>query len=166
MKRVCVLGSSGAGKTTLAAAIAARTGLPHLSLDAFFWQPGWAESDAEIWEQTHRDLISRDAWVIDGNYFSTLESRLAAADTAVFFDLPRWRCLARILTRTLRWYGRTRPDMGPGCPERFDLEFVRYVWNFPRDHRPSIEVALDNAPLLTVIRIRNDRDRAVFLASL
>lgn len=32
--------------------------------------------------------------------------------------------------------------MGDGCPERFDWEFLCYVWHFRRDTRPHIETAL------------------------
>jgi adenylate kinase family enzyme len=166
MKRVCVLGCSGAGKTSLATAIAARTGLPHHSLDASYWQPGWTPMAEEDWKRTHRRLIGGGAWVIDGNYFSTLDDRVAAADAIVVLHLPRWRCVWRILRRTACWWGRTRPDMGRDCPERLDPEFLRYVWNFDRDHRPRLLACLAARPELRVIHIRNERDRAAFLAAL
>lgn len=166
MKRICVLGCSGAGKTTLGVEIAARTGLPHHSLDAHYWQPGWTPMAEDAWQRTHRRIIDADCWIIDGNYFSTFEARVAAADTIVFLDLPRWRCLLGILKRTTLWWGRTRPDMGPDCPERLDLEFLRYVWNFGREHRPRIIAALNASPNARVVRIRSARERATFLGSL
>ena len=166
MKRVCVVGCSGAGKTTLAGEIAARTGLPYVSLDARYWHPGWVGAPEDEWYRTHADLIARDRWVIDGNFFTTLETRLAAADTAVFVDLPAWRCFLRVLRRSARWWGRTRPDMGPGCNERFDPEFLNYVWHFDRDFRPRLIAAMERRPALQIIPIRNGRERAAFLDGL
>jgi adenylate kinase family enzyme len=166
MKRICVLGCSGAGKTTLATEIAARTGLPHHSLDSYYWKPGWTPTAKDDWFLAHRRLIDEDAWVIDGNYFSTLVSRVAAADTIVFVDLARWRCLYRIAKRTLRWWGRTRPDMGEDCPESLDLAFLRYIWNFKAVHRPHILGLLDDLSGGQIVHIRNERERTAFLAGL
>jgi len=166
MKRVCVLGCSGAGKTTLANEIARRTGLPFRSLDGHYWQPGWVAMPREEWQRTHAGWIAEDRWIIDGNFFSTMAQRLDAADTAIFVDLPAWRCFLRILRRSLRWWGRTRPDMGEDCKERFDPEFLRYVWNFDRDHRPQILTQLEARPGLRIVPIRNEQERTRFLASL
>jgi adenylate kinase family enzyme len=166
MNRVCVLGCSGAGKTTLAGEIAARTGLPWVSLDAHFWQPGWVEMPRDKWHRTHADLIAQERWVIDGNFFNTLEARLAVADTAVFVDLPAWRCFFRVLRRSAGWWGRSRPDMGPGCYERFDPSFLHYVWHFDRNFRPWLVDALARYPDLRVIPIHDNRERVEFLDSL
>jgi adenylate kinase family enzyme len=140
MRRVLVLGSGGAGKTTFARELAARTGLPLVHLDRLYWRPGWTPSPIEEWEPVVREVTAGEAWVMDGNYGGTLELRLEAADTAVFLDTPRLTCLRRVLARGLRDRGRTRSDMGPGCPERLwpDLEFVRWVWGYPRDVRPRV----------------------------
>lgn len=64
---------------------------------------------------------------MDGNYRDTMEMRLLAADAAVFLDAPRSLCLWRVFKRRLSYAGRTRPDMGEGCPERLSADFVRYI---------------------------------------
>ena len=135
MQRVLVIGSPGAGKSVFAQRLAAVAGLPLVHLDRQYWRTGWVEPDKATWTQQVKDLIAEPAWVMDGNYGGTLPQRLERADTVVWLDMPRWRCLWRVVKRVLRDYGRTREDMTPGCPERFNWEFLVYVWRFPRDQR-------------------------------
>jgi adenylate kinase family enzyme len=166
MKRVCVIGCSGSGKTTLGSEIAERTGLPQISLDSIYWKSGWVQTSREEWRPIHAKLIAQDRWVMDGNFFHTLDARLAAADTVVFIDLPTLPCFYRVVKRTAQWWGRTRPDMGPDCNERLDLNFLRYVWNFNREHRPLLVAGLERHPSLVVHTIRNNAERQAFLDSL
>jgi adenylate kinase family enzyme len=136
-QRILVIGCSGAGKSTLARAIADRYRLPLIYLDRCYWRPGWvAPSEAE-WAAEVERLIAEPEWVMDGNYSSTLRRRAEIADAIVFLDLPRWLCLLRVLRRAAFGYGRSRPDVAPGCPERFDWAFLKWVWNYPKRSRPK-----------------------------
>ena len=138
MKRVIVIGSGGAGKSTLARALGQRLELPVVHLDAHFWQAGWKERNRADWLEWQRNALLEPCWIVDGNYGGTLDVRLEAADTVIFLDLPPIICVARALGRALRYWGRTRPDMAAGCPEKLDLNFLRWIWNYPRNNRPVI----------------------------
>lgn len=167
MQRVMVIGISGAGKSTFSRALAERTGLPLVHLDREFWQPGWVISKRDVWWPKVTALAAQDAWVLDGNYGSSLHLRLPRADTVVWFDYPRLTCLWRAVRRSARSRGQVRADLAPGCPEKFDAEFWRYIWRFNAIERPSIALALrEHAPHLTPVIIRRDSDAAAFLASL
>ena len=141
-----MIGCAGAGKSTLAQEMGGGLGLEVIHLDRLFWRPGWVETPREEWRAIQEDLLRREAWIIDGNYGSTLPLRLAAADTVLFLDFPRLLCLVRVVRRWLANYGRVRPDLGPGCPERIDLEFIRWIWNFRRKSRPRILANLADFP--------------------
>jgi adenylate kinase family enzyme len=156
MRRVLVIGSGGAGKSTVAARIAGRLALPLIHLDALYWRAGWRPTEKGEWERVVRELVAAPAWVMDGNYGGTLDLRLARCDTVVFLDLPRALCLWRVLRRRLAHRGRSRPDVAPGCPERVDWEFVRWVWSYPARRRPAI--------LRKLAALRPDQ-RAVVLTS-
>ena len=68
---------------------------------------------------------------MDGNYTSARgELRRDVCDTVIWFDLPRATCMMGILTRIAKSYGQVRPEMAPGCPEKIDFEFFRYVWTY------------------------------------
>ena len=143
MQRVLVIGSGGAGKSTFATRFGEATGLPVVHLDACYWRPGWDPTPKEEWTRTVDEIAAREAWIMDGNYSGTLDRRLAACDTVIFLDLPRAVCIRRVLWRSLRYWGRSRPDMAPGCPERMTLEFVQWVWKYRRKHRPGILLRLE-----------------------
>ncbi len=164
MKRVLVIGSSGAGKSTLAMAIAERTGLPLIHLDNEFWHPGWVETPAEDWPRKVVDLVARDAWVMDGNYSATFPIRMARADTIILTKRPRWLCLLRAMWRSAKYFGRVRPDLAEGCPERFSLEFYKWIWDFPSRSEQKINEAMATIGAhATQIVIKSDSEARAFL---
>ncbi len=166
MQRVLVVGSSGAGKSTFAHRFAERTCLPLISLDAEFWQPGWVETPRPLWREKVAVLAAEPRWIMDGNYSGSFDIRMPRADTVIWLDYGRSLCLRRVLHRTLKNYGRSRPEMAQGCPERIDFTFLRYVWSFPAKHRPLIVAALDKfAAHATVVRVVRDADADALLVA-
>jgi adenylate kinase family enzyme len=163
-RRVLVVGSAGAGKTTLAIRLAPLLGLPLIHLDAEYWRPGWVETPPEEWPARVDALAAGDAWLMDGNYGATLEQRLARADAAVFLDVPRLTCLLRVIWRGLRYWGRTRPDLPPGCPERLAPSFLAWVWNYPRRSRGRV-IELLAASGLPVVHLRTTREAESWLTT-
>ncbi len=127
MRKILLIGSGGAGKSTLARTIAERTGLPLIHLDTLYWKSGWVETPSEEWRKIVVALLQEDAWIMDGNFGGTLDLRLAACDTAIFLDLPPIVCLWRVIKRRIKYRGGSRPDMTTGCPERLDLGFLLWI---------------------------------------
>lgn len=144
MQRIVVLGCCGAGKSTLARRLGDISGLPVIHLDAHYWQPGWVETPETEWPAKVEELAAGSAWIIDGNYSSTLPVRLRRCDTAIFLDFPRYKCLWGVVRRRVYYRGRPRPDMGPGCPEQLELEFLRFVWHWHRERRHRVVDLLES----------------------
>ncbi|MFB9267369.1 DNA topology modulation protein [Bradyrhizobium erythrophlei] len=140
MQRVLVMGSSGSGKSTFARRLSDITGIPTVSIDAIFWKPGWIESETEEFRSRMTEAALQPKWIMDGNYTRTGagELRRELSDTIIWFDLPRAACMLGILGRIARTYGRVRPEMAEGCPEKIDLEFFRYVWTYRQQQRPKL----------------------------
>jgi len=138
MKRVLIIGSPGAGKSTFARALADRTGLPLTHLDAEYWQPGWVAPGPGDWSKKLDELTAPERWIIDGNYGGSMEMRLARADTVIFLDYHPLRCLWRLMKRVTLLNGRVREDSAPGCPERFDPALFAFVATFRRQKRARI----------------------------
>jgi adenylate kinase family enzyme len=134
-QRIIIIGCSGSGKSTLARRLAQATSLPLIHLDQLWWREGWQHIDREEFDILLRAELEKDQWIMDGNFDRTMEMRLEKCDAVIFLDLPRMVCILSVIKRVITSYGRTRPDMGAGCPERFDLSFLKFVWNFNRDKR-------------------------------
>ena len=165
MKRVLVIGSGGAGKSTFSRRLGERLGLEVIHLDKVFWSPGWVEPSKEGWRRTVEELCARESWVMDGNYSGTLDVRLAACDAVVFLDLPRAVCVWRVLKRAMMYRNSPRPDMAEGCREKFDLKFLHWVWTYQSRRRPKILARLDEIDGdKRVIRLRSDEEVERFLA--
>lgn len=137
-QRIMVIGSCGAGKSTLSRKLAAHLDLPLIHLDQHHWQAGWVECDKATWTKKTDELIAAERWIIDGNYNGTMDARIARADTIIFLDYPTLTCLYRITKRIIKHWRKTRPDMTPGCNERFNWEFYHYVAMFNVVRRPGI----------------------------
>jgi len=142
MQKIILIGSGGSGKSTLARVLGSLLGIDVHHLDALLWKPNWTPATRHEQITMQSALIERESWIIDGNYGGTLDLRLHAADTIIFLDLPRSICSYRVLKRMLSYRGKTRPDMGPGCEERFDPKFLKWVWDYPKSQRPAISPRL------------------------
>ncbi len=156
-RRIMVIGCCGAGKSTLSKRLAAATDLPLIHLDQHYWKHGWVESEPVEWQTKVRELSASDHWIIDGNYGGTMDLRIERADMIIYLDYPTWKCMYRVLSRTVVYLGQSRPDLVEGCPERFDLNFLHYVLVFNLTRRKSI--------MHKVIAAESDRRRIHVLTS-
>lgn len=142
-KRIAIIGSGGAGKSTLSFALSRLGALPLIHLDRITWLSGWvlrdrAEADAELYR-----ALEAENWVLDAAFPRHLAKVLERADQVLFLDLGRWRCVRRVAWRILSNYGQQLPEMADGCPEKGDLAFLRWIWNWEQTHRPHIVAQLE-----------------------
>jgi adenylate kinase family enzyme len=167
MKRVLVIGSSGAGKSTFSRKLGEKTNLPIIHLDRLFWSPNWIETPKDEWRAKVEKALAGDSWIIDGNYSATLAQRLERCDTVIFLDMPRAVCVYRILKRVVVNYGGVRPDMAEGCGEKFDWQFVKLVWNYPNRSKPKVErILAEHERAKTIYRLKSKKEIEKFLSEL
>jgi adenylate kinase family enzyme len=143
MRRIVVVGCSGAGKTRLARQLAAALDVPHIELDAIYHQPGWRPLDNQRFqaELSARMRASPDGWVTCGNYAAQTGNRhVANADTLVWVDPPRRVVMWRVVTRTIR-RALVREELWNGNRERLrnlvrwdpEHNIIRWAWiTWPR----------------------------------
>lgn len=155
MQKILIIGSPGSGKSTFSKILSQKLNIPLVHLDSLFWKAGWVESEREEFDTLLLSELQKDKWIIDGNYSRTMEMRLKYADTVIFFDYNRFLCLWRVIKRVVINYGKVRFDMPKGCPERFDWEFLKYVYNFNSKQRADIYKKLSTNSNVRVIIINN-----------
>lgn len=161
MRRVLIIGPCGSGKSTLARELTPRLGLPLVHMDQLGWQAGWVETEKAELHARLADAVAQGAWLIEGNYGSTLAPRLERADTVIYLDFPIRLCLWRLIRRITSLRCQSRPDMPDGCPERFDLAFFWYVLSWNRGPRVRTEAHI--APhTAKVIRLSSPRALALW----
>ncbi|CAM2907010.1 DNA topology modulation protein [Paenibacillus sediminis] len=145
MNRILVIGSAGAGKSTLSQKLSQILDLPVIHLDKYFWHPNWIPTPDDEWDKTVEQFSKQEKWIMDGNYSRTIDIRMKRADTIIFLDMPMLLCIYRVIKRRIKYNNRTRPDMNEGCPEKLDWEFLKWVWNYKKRSRSKIMNKLDQA---------------------
>lgn len=133
MKKVIVIGCPGAGKSTFAKALHELTGLPLYHLDRIWHKPDRTNISKEEFCAQLSQIVQQDAWIIDGNYLSTMDLRLAHCDTVFLLDYPLSVCLEGVNARI----GKQRDDM-PWVESEFDPEFRQWIEDFPTQQLPQV----------------------------
>ena len=141
MNRIAIIGCPGSGKSTFARKLHEKTGLPLVHLDNIWWKPDRTHITREEFDHRIAAILREDAWIVDGNYSRTVETRIAAADTVIFLDYAESVCMDGIRMRV----GQTRADM-PWTEQTLDPELVALVRGFSTEQRPQILALLDRCP--------------------
>lgn len=163
MKRIAIIGPSGAGKTTLALELSKQLNIPVIHLDKHYWQPNWVATPSAEWAVTQETMLQAERWIADGNYGSTFDIRLSKADSIIFLDYARTLCLRRVLKRILTYQKQNRPDIADGCDERFNWNFLSYVWTFNKKHKPKILKTLERYPNKAIYSFKNPKELSLWL---
>ncbi|SHF28787.1 hypothetical protein SAMN05444392_11371 [Seinonella peptonophila] len=100
IKKICIIGLSGTGKSTLAMKLGAVLKIKVYHLDALYWKPGWVQSTMDELMDKQKEILKKECWIIDGNYSDTWSNRLDEADLIIYLDIPRCLRMYRLLKDT------------------------------------------------------------------
>ena len=159
MKRAVVIGCSGSGKSVFSRKLRDVTGLTLYYLDMIWHKPDGTNISREEFDEKLRSIMSRDSWIIDGNYQRTLETRIKACDTVFLFDLPTETCIEGALSRI----GKRREDM-PWFENELDPGFRQWIESFRENQLPEIYKLLEkykNGRQIVVFRTREQADKFI-----
>jgi adenylate kinase family enzyme len=160
-RRILVAGTSGAGKTTLARALSARLGLPHVEIDGLYHGPGWAPRPEFVAEVAA--FAARDEWVTEWQYSAVRALLLDRAELLVWLDLPRGRVMAQVGRRTLvrrlrrvvLWNGNVEPPLWTILTGRDHI--VRWAWRTHGKTAARVRAVLAAPDAPPVVRLRSRR---------
>ena len=164
VRRVSVVGTSGAGKSTFASSLALVLGAAFLELDAEHHQAGWTPLPAAEFRALVAAAAAGERWVIDGNYGTVQDLVWARADTVVWLDLPRRTVMRRVIWRSVR-RAAGRTELWNGNRERWQNFFsldkeesvIAWAWQTHASNRARYEAAMAD-PLhshLRFVRLRS-----------
>lgn len=172
VRRVSVVGTSGAGKSTFGFALAGVLGVPWLELDSVYHQADWAPLAVPEFRSRVDVVTSGPGWVIDGNYSAVRDLVWARADTVVWLDLPRRTVMRRVIWRTLR-RAAGRVELWNGNRERWRNFFtldeqesvIAWAWKTHGSLRSRYAAQLASPELghLRVVRLGSPRAVRRFL---
>ena len=133
MKKIIVIGCPGSGKSTISRALHNKTGIPLYHLDMMYWNPDKTTVEKNVFLERLSAVLKKDEWIIDGNYGSTMELRMAACDTVIFLDYPLDVCLDGIKERRRK----PRSDM-PWIETEEDAEFIEFIKSYNEQQKPKV----------------------------
>ena len=154
MKKVIVIGCPGSGKSTVSRALHNKTGIPLYHLDMMYWNADKTTVEKSVFLERLSAVLEKNEWIIDGNYGSTMELRMAACDTVIFLDYPLEVCLDGIKERR----GKPRSDM-PWIETEEDAEFIEFIKNYNEQQKPKVLELLHEHGDKNII-IFNSREQA------
>ena len=159
MKRVIVIGCPGSGKSTVSRALHNKTGIPLYHLDMMYWNADKTTVEKSVFLERLSAVLAKDEWIIDGNYGSTMELRMAACDTVIFLDYPLDVCLDGIKERC----GKPRSDM-PWIETEEDAEFIEFIKNYNEQQKPKVLELLEKYSDRNVIILESREQADDFLS--
>lgn len=126
--KITIVGYSGSGKSTLASFIGTYFSIPYTHLDKVCLGANFTPKQTEVIERDFTEVLSRDSWVIDGNYTSKFfDTRLSDSDYIIFMNFNRINTLFRVVKRYIKYHGKVRESVSENCKENLSFEFVKWV---------------------------------------
>jgi len=145
--RICIMGPSNSGKSTLAVAIGRAKGLDALHLDQLHHLPytDWVPRPPDEFAALHDAAITGERWVIEGNYSRLLPQRLAKATGFILLDVSTATSLYRYVRRC--WFERDRRGALAGGRDRVKWAMIRHIIVATRANRSRYRSMIDSIAL-------------------
>ena len=143
--RISIIGGSGSGKSTLANILSKVLDIPAIHLDAINYNANWVEIDKHKRDEIISSKSKEDKWIIDGNYNKTLKERLDRANLIIWLDYSTFAHLKGVSKRIIKNFNKEKFEL-PGCKERLDFNFIKYVITYNKKNRPKVLELLNDVP--------------------
>ena len=162
MEKIIVVGPSGSGKSYLSKRLSELLNIPLYHLDQIWWKEDKTHITRDEFDETLKFILSKDKWIIDGDYSRTYEMRMEACDTIVFLNFPLEECLLGVESRI----GTHREDI-PWVEDEFDPEFKEWIINWFSNALPKLQMLLDKYKTSkNIIALKTRKEEECFLENI
>ena len=166
-RRVLVAGTSGSGKSTWAARIAASLDAPHVDIDDLFHGPAWTPRPS-FEDDVHR-FTAGPTWVTEWQYGAVRAHLADRADLLVWLDLPRSMVMRQVVRRTVirrlrrqrLWNDNLEPPLWTIFTDPEHI--VRWAWKTHHKAARRVTDLLARRPDFPVVRLRSHAEAARWL---
>lgn len=150
LQRFAVIGLPGSGKSTFSLDLAAKLELPVHHVDKHIF-----DGKTKIKKEGFMDpLVKEEKWIIEGCSFSTFELRFARAEKIYYFNLPRYVCIWRSFKRI---FTMNKALEQTGCLKGINWALIKYIWNFDKEKRATIEQLCQKYPHVEFIEFTSQK---------
>jgi adenylate kinase family enzyme len=160
--RVLVAGTSGSGKSAIAARIAELLGIPHVEIDALYHGQNW--EPRPTFESDVAEFSTWPTWVTEWQYRHVRLLLSERADLAVWLDLPRRTVMRQVTRRTVRrrlrreplWNDNREPPLWTIVHDGEHI--IRWAWSTHHQTGPRVLDLAERRPELPIVRLRSHRE--------
>lgn len=138
MRKIIIIGCPGAGKSYFAKKLHSISGIPLYHLDMIWHRKDKTHLSRTEFDEQLKKILQEKTWIIDGNYSRTMELRMQACDTIIFFDVPYEVCIEGVHERE----GKKQDDM-PWDATNADESLLETIRNYIPTQRPKVYCLLE-----------------------
>lgn len=156
-ERICIMGPSNSGKSTLAQKLGKKLNVPVCHLDQLAHVTGtnWVPRANIDWVDEHDTFIKQDRWIMEGNYSFSMPQRFARATTLIWLDFGIWGCIIRYIGRSLK-NDPNRPGRLADATQDFSFTLIHYMlFTYPQKRLKSKAIIEQSGvPLLRITSVK------------
>ncbi|WP_436883294.1 AAA family ATPase [Mammaliicoccus sciuri] len=144
MKKIVILGSSGSGKSYLSKKLSKELNIEVYHLDNLMRKFDWSPFSHNEKYHIQKLILENDTWIIEGNYTNILDERLDEADTIIFLNINKLKCIYNVIKRTITYRNKDRLDKPAKAIDKISLHLLKWTWNFDKNEKTIIIKKIQN----------------------
>ncbi|MEX5962408.1 hypothetical protein [Mammaliicoccus sciuri] len=138
MKKIVILGSSGSGKSYLSKKLSKELNIEVYHLDNLMRKSDWSPFSYNEKYRIQELILENDSWIIEGNYTNILDKSFEEADTIIFLNINKFKCIFNVIKRTITYRNKDRSDKPTKSIDKFSLHLLKWTWDFDKNEKPLI----------------------------
>ena len=158
--KIDIIGSVASGKTTMAAQLSEKYGIPCFEKDNIVWErteSGDVRRPERQRDRLFAEILAGENWIVEGSPRACLNESFDVCDYIILLDVSTFVRLKRVFLRWIRQRtGRERCNTAPTLA--FLLDNLKWVFEFNRKKKSLIEQLSEHGDRF---RVFNSQEAAI-----